>query len=65
MADTVDAKKNLKFQAPKSQINSNIRAFKSQTKKGAAAGHWNLEFICYLGFEVWNFCASNIDNKLS
>ena len=59
------SKENLKSQAPKSQMNSNIQAFKSQTKKGAVVDHWSLEFICYLRFAVWNFCASTIDNKLS
>jgi hypothetical protein len=48
MADAVHAKKNRKSQTPKSQINSNIQAFKSQTKKAAVVGHWSLEFICYL-----------------
>jgi hypothetical protein len=46
-------------------MKSNIQAFKSQTKKAAVVGHWSLEFICYLGFAVWNFDASNIGNMLS
>jgi hypothetical protein len=48
-------KENFKSQAPKSQINSNTQAFKSRTKKAAVYGHCSLEFICYLGFAVWNF----------
>jgi hypothetical protein len=56
-----------KSQTPRTKVTNkfHIQAFKSQTKKGVVVGHWSLEFACYLGFAIWNLCASNIDNTLS